>query len=183
MQLTRRRFALQTVIAAGAVAFVGRVRAADSITAEASRLSLYNTHTGELLAADLCGADGQYDAQCLSQLDHLLRDHRNDAVHEIDRGLFAQLLALPIVLGVPARYEVISGYRSVATNEALRAAGHGVAVNSMHLEGRAIDVRLLGVDCARLRDVALAAARGGVGYYASSDFVHLDTGRVRTWAG
>jgi uncharacterized protein YcbK (DUF882 family) len=183
MKLTRRRFALQTVLAAGVTAFAGRVRAADSAVAEASRLSLYNTHTGELLAADLCAADGQFDEQCLGQFDHLLRDHRNNAVHAIDRSLFSQLLALPTVLGVPANYEVISGYRSVATNEALRAAGHGVAVNSMHLEGRAIDVRLLGVDCARLRDVALAAAQGGVGYYASSDFVHLDTGRVRTWAG
>jgi uncharacterized protein YcbK (DUF882 family) len=101
----------------------------------------------------------------------------------MDRGLFPQLLALPRVLGVAARYEVISGYRSPQTNQALRAAGHGVAEHSLHLEGRAIDVRLVGVDCARLRDAALAATAGGVGYYAKSDFVHLDTGRVRTWAG
>ena len=181
--LTRRRFALQTVFAAGAVALSRQVRAADSMGAGAIRLSLYNTHTGESLAADICTADGQMDEQCLAQFDRLLRDHRNDAMHVIDRGVYTQLLALPAALGVPASYEVISGYRSPETNEALRVAGHGVAVKSLHLEGRAIDVRLLDVDCARLRDAALAAAQGGVGYYASSDFVHLDTGHVRAWAG
>ena len=178
MLLTRRRFALQAAFAAGAVAFSGRARAGDEF-----RLELYNTHTGESLATDICGIDGVFNADCLAQFDHLLRDHRNDAMHVMDRGLFPQLLALPRVLDVPARYEVISGYRSPQTNEALRAAGHGVAEHSLHLEGRAIDVRLVGVDCARLRDAALAASAGGVGYYASSDFVHLDTGRVRTWAG
>lgn len=178
MLLTRRRFALQAVFAAGAVAFSGRARAGDEFW-----LELYNTHTGESLAADICGVDGAFDANCLGRFDRLLRDHRNDAVHVMDRGLFPQLLALPRVLGVPARYEVISGYRSPQTNAALRAAGHGVAEHSLHLEGRAIDVRLVGVDCARLRDAALAAATGGVGYYAKSDFVHLDTGPVRTWAG
>jgi uncharacterized protein YcbK (DUF882 family) len=178
MALTRRRFALQALFATGALAYAARARAGEDF-----RLELYNTHTGESLAADICGVDGAFDADCLGRFDQLLRDHRNDAVHVMDRGLFPQLLALPRVLGVPARYEVISGYRSPQTNAALRAAGRGVAEHSLHLEGRAIDVRLIGVDCARLRDAALAAAAGGVGYYAQSDFVHLDTGRVRTWAG
>lgn len=178
MLLTRRCFAVQALLAAGAVAYSARARASDDF-----RLELRNTHTGESLAADICGMDGAFNADSLSQFDRLLRDHRNDAVHVMDRGLFRQLLALARVLGVPARYEVISGYRSPQTNEALRAAGHGVAEHSLHLEGRAIDVRLAGVNCAQLRDAALAASAGGVGYYASSDFVHLDTGRVRSWAG
>lgn len=183
MQLTRRRFALQSLLAVGAGGFALRARAQDSLQAQHSRLELRNIHTGESFVGDVCASDGVFDQGCLMSMDHLLRDYRNGAVREIDRNLFTQLLALPRLLGVPARYEVISGYRSAATNEALRAAGHGVARNSMHLEGRAIDVRLLDVDCARLRDAALGAARGGVGYYQSSDFVHLDTGRVRTWAG
>jgi uncharacterized protein YcbK (DUF882 family) len=178
MLLTRRRFALQALFAAGTMAYAARARASDDF-----RLELRNTHTGESLAADICGIDGAFDTDCLAQFDRLLRDHRNDATRVMDRGLFPQLLALPRVLGVPARYEVISGYRSPQTNQALRAAGRGVAERSLHLEGRAIDVRLVGVDCARLRDAALLAAAGGVGYYAKSNFVHLDTGRVRTWAG
>ena len=85
--------------------------------------------------------------------------------------------------GHEARYEVISGYRSPRTNEGLRAAGHAVAEHSQHIQGHAMDVRLLGCDLATFRDAALQAKRGGVGYYPSSNFVHVDTGRVRTWTG
>jgi uncharacterized protein YcbK (DUF882 family) len=177
MRLTRRRFALQSAAAFGLASLAARAHADDGM-----QLELRNTHTGESLAAPLCGPDGLPDLDCYARFDHLLRDHRNGEARPIDRLLFAQLLALPRVLGVAARYEVISGYRSPQSNEALRAAGRGVVRHSLHLEGRAIDVRLLGVDCAQLRDAALAAAQGGVGYYARSNFVHLDTGRVRTWA-
>jgi uncharacterized protein YcbK (DUF882 family) len=82
---------------------------------------------------------------------------------------------------VPARYEVISGYRSPATNARLHAAGHCVAEHSQHMEGRALDVRLKDCPLSRLYELALAAQRGGVGYYPRSNFVHIDTGRVRTW--
>lgn len=206
MRLTRRRFAWQVAAASGGAVLALRAEAEEfelepeppaigepsaplpsqppnSDLLLDSHLELRCLHTGESLAADLCGTAGAYEPSCLLKFDRLLRDHRNNEVHAIDRNLFAQLLALPRVLGVRARYEVISGYRSPQTNTALRAAGHGVATRSMHLEGRAIDVRLLGVDCARLRDAALAAGRGGVGYYERNDFVHLDTGRVRTWTG
>jgi uncharacterized protein YcbK (DUF882 family) len=97
--------------------------------------------------------------------------------------LFDQLADLAAAAGVEPRYEIISGYRSPQTNDRLAAASGGVAKRSLHMQGRAIDVRLKGVSCARLRDLALVAGRGGVGYYRSSDFVHLDTGRVRAWAG
>ena len=101
----------------------------------------------------------------------------------MDVLLFDQLTALAEAAGVDPRFEVISAYRSPRTNAALRAAGRGVATRSLHMEGRAIDVRLHGVSCAALRDLAVRAAAGGVGYYRASNFVHLDTGRVRAWAG
>ncbi len=99
----------------------------------------------------------------------------------MDFGLFMQLTDLARQCGVPAKYEVISGYRSPGTNAKLRAAGHAVAERSQHMEGHAIDVRLEGCPLARFRDLALAAKRGGVGFYPRSNFVHIDTGRVRSW--
>lgn len=187
MLLTRRQFAMQTAFAAGLAGVPLRAYAEEAAKpgagSDATWLELRNTHTGESIAANICGADGTFDETYLSGFDRLLRDHRNGAVHVIDRPLFTQLLALPRALGVEARYDIISGYRSPQSNEVLRAAGRGVAQHSLHLEGRAIDIRLSGVNCARLRDAALQAARGGVGYYAKSNFVHVDTGRVRAWAG
>jgi uncharacterized protein YcbK (DUF882 family) len=113
----------------------------------------------------------------------LLRDHRANEAGRMDVQLFDQLTTLAEAAGVDPRFEVISAYRSPRTNAALRAAGRGVATRSLHMEGRAIDVRLHGVSCATLRDLAVRAAAGGVGYYRASNFVHLDTGRVRAWAG
>jgi uncharacterized protein YcbK (DUF882 family) len=83
--------------------------------------------------------------------------------------------------GVAPHYEVISGYRSPATNAMLHATGHAVSEHSLHMQGRAIDMRLRGYNLAAVRDLALAAKRGGVGYYPRSNFIHIDTGRVRKW--
>jgi uncharacterized protein YcbK (DUF882 family) len=145
-------------------------------------LELRHTHTGEQLAVAYRAATG-YVSTAIDRLDWLLRDHRAQESHPIDRPLFDQLADLAAAAGVEPRYEIISGYRSPQTNDRLAAASGGVAKRSLHMQGRAIDVRLKGVSCARLRDLALVAGRGGVGYYRSSDFVHLDTGRVRAWAG
>lgn len=145
-------------------------------------LELFNTHTAESLQVAYRSASGLI-APALGKLEWLLRDHRAGEAAPIDTGLFDQLAALAAGAGVEPRYEVISAYRAPRTNAALRAVGRGVATRSLHMQGRAIDVRLRGVSCATLRDLALAAARGGVGYYRSSNFVHLDTGRVRAWAG
>lgn len=145
-------------------------------------LSLVSTHTGERLSVRYFSA-GRYVPDALERLYRLLRDHRTGDVSPIDPRLFDQLHALASCAGCAPRYEIISGYRSPATNARLRAASSGVARRSLHMEGRAIDVRLPGVDCARLRDLALDMGAGGVGYYAKSDFVHLDTGRVRSWSG
>nr|PZN70011.1 MAG: hypothetical protein DIU62_01210 [Pseudomonadota bacterium] len=145
-------------------------------------LSMLNTHTGERIRACYFEA-GNYQPDVLGEFDHVLRDHRSGEVARMDPRLFDQLHALAALAGCKAHYEIISGYRSPATNEKLRKASTGVATRSLHMEGRAIDVRLPGCPTSHLRDLALQLRAGGVGYYARSDFVHLDTGRVRSWTG
>jgi uncharacterized protein YcbK (DUF882 family) len=142
-------------------------------------VAFYHMHTGEHLKA-VYFDDGRYLPDALRAVDHLLRDFRTGQVHAIDPRLLDQLAALAACCG-RGTFDVISGYRSPATNATLRATTSGVAAHSLHLEGRAIDVRLSGCETARLRAAALAARRGGVGFYPESDFVHLDTGRFRTW--
>jgi uncharacterized protein YcbK (DUF882 family) len=145
-------------------------------------LSLVHTHTGEALSAEYCSG-GVYQAGCLAQVNRFLRDFRNNEIHAIDPRLLDILYQLQVLANRAATYEVISGYRSPQTNAALHRASAGVAEHSLHMDGRAIDVRMTGFPTRRLRDFALSLRSGGVGYYARSDFVHLDTGRVRTWAG
>lgn len=144
------------------------------------RLELTNLHGGQKLSVTF---HDEHDLapDVAAALRHLLRDYRADEEHPMDFGLFVQLTDLARECAVPAKYEVISGYRSPATNAKLHAAGHGVAEHSQHMEGRAIDVRLKDCPLERLHELALAAKRGGVGYYPRSNFVHIDTGRVRSW--
>ncbi len=145
-------------------------------------LSLVNTHTGESLLTRYFEG-GQYIPAALSQLQHVLRDHRSGEAHPIDPQLFDVLFHVASRNDREPHFEVISGYRSPASNAQLRSHSKGVAQRSLHMDGKAIDVRLSGVACTKVRDVALSMASGGVGYYARSNFVHLDTGRVRAWAG
>jgi len=146
-------------------------------------LVLTNTHTNETVKAVYKNSAGFIEEECL-KLDRVLRDHRSGEQFTMDRALYDQLADLARDADCHAHFEIISGFRSPASNEMLRKkGGGGVAEKSLHMEGRAIDVRLKGCPCERLRDLALAAKRGGVGFYPSSDFVHIDTGRVRTWAG
>jgi uncharacterized protein YcbK (DUF882 family) len=145
-------------------------------------LGMVNTHTGERLQVRYFEA-GQYVPAAMDRLSHLLRDHRSGESAAIDPRLFDQLHALARCAECEPHFEIISGYRSPASNAKLQAKSKGVATNSLHMQGRAIDVRLSGTRCSNLRDLALAMQSGGVGYYAKSDFVHLDTGRFRTWAG
>ena len=126
-------------------------------------------------------SDGQNLVDALRQLDYLMRDFRSEEVLRMDTALLDFLHASQRRLGNDGTYEIISAYRSPTTNAMLRRRGGGVAKRSMHLQGRAIDVRLTGVNTRELRRAARELARGGVGYYAKSDFVHLDTGRVRWW--
>lgn len=144
------------------------------------RLSLVNTHTGDAFA-DAYWEAGNYVPDALSAINHVMRDHRSGDVHAIDPRLLDQLTDLRAQVGAAAPYQIISGYRSPASNAAMHAASSGVASRSLHMDGRAIDIRIRGVDLTRLRDAAIAMGRGGVGYYPDSDFVHVDTGRVRRW--
>jgi uncharacterized protein YcbK (DUF882 family) len=143
-------------------------------------LSFAHTHTGERLTVPYF-ADGEYLAEGLARLEHLLRDHRTGDEHVIDPALLDLLNDLQLSTGTDKPFEVISGYRSPKTNAKLRSAGRGVAKRSLHMDGKAIDVRLADVTSSVLRDAALELRRGGVGYYRRSDFVHVDTGRFRTW--
>ena len=143
-------------------------------------LSFVHTHTGERLASTYL-RDGRYVPEELARINYVLRDFRTGEVKAIDPGVLDILADLRTLAAGDEAYEVICGYRSASTNAMLRARSSGVAEHSLHLEGRALDVRLPGVPTAQLRDLALGMNRGGVGYYAASDFVHLDNGRIRHW--
>ena len=143
-------------------------------------LSFVHAHTGEQLTA-VYYEDGEYRGAVLRQLNQLLRDFRTETVFPIDPKVLDRLFMLQSVTGGTEPFQVICGYRSPATNAALRKMSRGVAAHSLHMEGRAIDVRLPGIATDRLAALARAQMRGGVGFYRVSDFVHVDTGRVRTW--
>jgi uncharacterized protein YcbK (DUF882 family) len=162
-----------------AVADVLRV---ERLTLAPRELSMRNLHTDERIQVRYF-EEGRYLPGALKQLDHLLRDHRSGETAAMDQRLFDQLYTLAAGAQCTPNFEIISGYRSPATNEKLRASSEGVARQSLHTQARALDVRLGRINCARLRELAIGLQAGGVGYYAKSDFVHLDTGRVRTWVG
>jgi uncharacterized protein YcbK (DUF882 family) len=143
-------------------------------------LSFYNTHTGETLKAIYCHS-GNYVADAVEKICNILRDHRTNTVRSIDLSLFDLLYALQLKLQTNQPFHIISGYRSPATNTELRKQNRKVVPNSLHISGKAIDIRLPDCDLHTLRNTALALHGGGVGYYPKSDFVHLDVGPVRSW--
>jgi len=143
-------------------------------------VAFVHTHTGERLTTRYF-ADGNYRPDALVQVNHLLRDFRSGDVFPIDPSLLDILFNLQVMADRDAPFEVISGYRSAATNAMLRRGSDGVAQHSLHMEGRAIDVRLQGFSTRALGELARSWGRGGVGFYPDSDFVHVDTGRVRFW--
>ena len=144
------------------------------------KLSFYHTHTHERLNICYC-RNGEFDANALSKINHILRDHRSREVKAIDIRLLDTLHALSLKTRPQATFHVISGYRSPATNKKLRKKGNGVASKSLHMYGKAIDIRIPGYSTQKLRNIARKMKAGGVGYYPKSDFVHIDTGRVRYW--
>ena len=144
------------------------------------QLDFYHTHTKDNLS--IVYHDGSdYVPAALEQINNFLSDFRNGAVHAIDPATLDILFRLRAHFGGAATFEIISAYRSPETNAMLRAKGRDVARRSLHMEGKAIDARLRGVDTTSLRDAAIALQLGGVGYYRESNFVHVDNGRVRTW--
>lgn len=143
-------------------------------------LSFYNLHTGESLNTVYWAGDG-YVPSSLSEINYILRDFRANEVKPIEVRLLDLLFAMRTRLETREPFHVISGYRSPLTNALLHSRGEGVAPHSLHIEGKAIDIRVPGRELPALRRVALDLHRGGVGYYPRSDFVHVDVGRVRFW--
>lgn len=181
---SRRDFLTRAALAAPGLllserlfAAAGPARAAD---VGSRSLTFRHTHTGETLTAEyFCG--GTYVPDVLGAINHHLRDFRTGEEHAIDLALLDLLHRLAAVTSTAKPFEVISGYRSPKTNHRLRETSTGVAASSLHMVGKAIDIRLADVHLPNLRAAAVGLRRGGVGYYPESDFVHVDTGRVRTW--
>ena len=151
-----------------------------SSSGSSRQLAFYHTHTGETL--DVVYREGdEYLPGALGSVDAFLRDFRTGEAYPIDPQLLDQLHDLRMALGTTSRVEIISAYRSPKTNNMLRGKSNGVAKRSLHMQGRALDIRLTGVPTQNLRAAALELQSGGVGYYPKSGFIHIDTGRVRRW--
>lgn len=185
--MNRRRFLGFGAAAAAAALIPARAQGAVADRSSAKPiervLSFFNTHTGERLRTAYC-CNGNYEPQALQAINHILRDFRANEIKPIDPGLLDLLHELGGTLETDQPFHIISGYRSPHTNTMLRTRGGaqtGVASGSLHMVGKAIDIRVPGVKLDHLRSAARSLKLGGVGFYPSSNFVHVDTGRVRFW--
>ncbi|MCS7262914.1 MAG: DUF882 domain-containing protein [Aquificaceae bacterium] len=167
------------LVLAGSSLSYGSLFVSEGLMEGARSLNLYALNTGESLRV-VYWMEGTYLDSSLREIYHLLRDHRNGQVHPIDVRLL-DLLYMITKLSGHNRIVVISGYRSTRSNEYLYRKGRGVARESYHTKGMAVDIRVEGLPLQTLRDLALSLRAGGVGYYPSSGFVHLDTGEFRHW--
>lgn len=174
-----RRSLLGLGLCAAAAAFACPVEAAVRAMPERA-LTLYNTHTGEWLKT-VYWAEGRYLAKSLSQVNRILRDHRSGEVHPMDPRLLDLMVAVHRKFGNKGAIHIISGYRSPQSNAILASASDGVAHHSLHMAGKAVDIRLPGQSVRIIGKAAKSLKAGGVGTYPSSNFVHVDTGRVRYW--
>lgn len=180
---SRRRFLIGAGTLVAAAAITSRPVFAQSTTITPERtLSLYNLNTGESLKT-VYWAEGKYIPESLSDINHLLRDFRNNEIKPIDLTLLNLLHAITLQLDTSKPVQLISGYRSPSTNALLHSRSTGVAKHSLHMDGMAADIRIPGNDLRELHKVAVAMHGGGVGYYPQSDFVHMDVGPVRYWTG
>ncbi len=181
-QMPRRRF-LQ-LFAMSSVATMGFPKIASAASKRnyllPRELNFNNLNTGEKLSLTYF-EKGRYVTEALKEIDYLLRDHRTDDIRTIDPNLLNFLYKLQSTLETKKPIDIISGYRSPATNHALRSKSGGVARKSKHMLGRAIDIRMEKVASKTIRDAAISLRQGGVGYYSKSNFVHLDTGNFRHW--
>ena len=176
---SHRRFFLKACAGAATAIVCPSVFAAKEQSME-RKLSFYNTHTAEKMTATYW-AEGQYIEDSLIDINNIMRDHRTGEVYPIDHQLLDLLHNLQTKVEKKDPFSIISCYRSPATNAMLNNKSNGVAKRSLHMQGKAIDIRLPGCDLNNLRKAALAMKRGGVGYYPESDFIHVDTGRTRFW--
>lgn len=183
----RLNFAVSVACLLFTIALSGAAPQTDTTLPDAAAVSaehhlrLYHTHTGEHIDV-IYRRGNSILPEAQTQLDYFLRDHRTGEVHHYDPHLYDILSDLAAAVGKPnAEIQIICGYRSSWSNEFLRARSSGVARSSLHMLAQAIDIRIPQVDTLTLRNAALQLGRGGVGYYPRSGFVHVDTGRVRTW--
>ncbi len=178
--IKRRDFFKKAAALTAVAAFPNILLAKRDMDGSRKSITLYNIHTAEKVNSTYW-AEGRYLHDEIEELNRLLRDFRTGDVHPMDLALFDLLYDIRTSIGTAAPFQVISGYRSPKTNAKLRKASLGVAKKSLHMQGRAIDISLPGVELNRLRLAARSLRRGGVGYYPKSGFVHVDTGRVRYW--
>lgn len=176
----RRRFLGITTAACAALTLPPYAQALSYPSMAARELHFYNLHTFETLSA-VYWRDGTYLPEGLARISYHLRDFRTNGIKPIDPTLLNILHQLTNNIECHQPINVISGYRTPATNAMLAARSDKVAPNSFHMRGQAIDIRLPGFATRGIRDVALSISRGGVGYYPESDFIHLDTGPIRAW--
>ncbi len=178
--LKRRHILKAGIGACGLLAFSGAH--AGILHMNERKLTFLNLHTSERVQATYW-AEGDYQTDGLLAIEKVLRDHRTGEAYPIDHDLLDLLQLLQYKMGSQREFHVISGYRSPKTNELLSARSGGVAKQSLHMLGKAIDIRLPGHALADLRNAALSLEAGGVGYYPKSDFIHIDTGHFRQWHG
>ena len=180
--LLGRRRVLAFGLGAAALAIASPLKGALAAMPQSGErtLGLVSLHTNEKLMATYW-RNGVYDKGALKDIDHVLRDHRSGEAARMDTNLLDLLVELHRRTGSRKPFQVISGYRSPKTNAMLASASGGVAKRSLHMDAKAIDIRLHDVALSDLRQAALGMKAGGVGYYKKSDFVHVDTGRVRQW--
>lgn len=174
-----RRDVLAGLAAAGLVA--GLPSLAKGAPGE-RRLALYNPHTDERFA-DVYWCDGQYVPDSLTRIDWLMRDFHRNVVAQMDPQLLDLLHRIHARLDTNEPLQILSGYRTAATNRLLRIDGHGAAAHSLHVEAQAADINIDRVGLKRLRRAALSLRAGGVGTYWHEHFVHVDVGPVRSWRG
>lgn len=181
--MSRRRLLTAGLGFAAAATLLPKSLLAAPFGAPERSINLYNLHTGESLKT-VYWADGQYQAEGLTAINKVLRDFRTGDVHPMDPQLMDVLNQVRALTdSTTKQVHIISGYRSPQTNEMLHEASakSGVATHSMHMDGKATDIRIPGVDLGYLHKAAMSLKEGGVGFYPKSDFVHVDTGRVRYW--
>ncbi|SES78639.1 YcbK family protein [Thorsellia anophelis] len=176
----RRKWLTLGALTLGATALLPKKSLAIVSTDRPQSLMIKNINTGESLKFEMFPQQ-HVDQHQLSDLSYLFRDHRSEKTKTIDPGLFDQLFRLQVLLGVQKPILLISGYRAKETNNSMRGKKRGVAKDSYHTKAQAMDFRIEGVQLSNIRNAMLKIKAGGVGYYAKSNFVHIDTGPVRTW--
>jgi len=180
--VTRRSF-LSMMLWSGLIGCASKsaFAAIDAVSSDERCISLYNPRTKERFNG-VFWKNGFYDAGALKKIDYLMRDIRADAIKQIDKDLLDLIFSISIKLKPKKPFHVISGYRTPQTNALLLRRGRGVAKNSYHIKGQAVDMRLPGIKTSVLRMAAYSLKKGGIGYYPRLRFVHIDVGPIRYWS-